>query len=104
MHEKRGNFCMFLLKIAEKEGETDLLHPRRHSATSRHTRHTRHWNRTSRKNLSEKSRFIDPSQATAGSQLSLSLSCLLPPGIPPGGLIKQPTGSVLDDAQTPGQV
>ena len=25
MHEKRGNFCIFLLTIAEKEGETDLL-------------------------------------------------------------------------------
>ena len=24
MHEKRGNFCIFLLKIAEKEGKTDL--------------------------------------------------------------------------------
>ena len=24
MHEKRGNFCIFLLKIVEKEGETDL--------------------------------------------------------------------------------
>jgi hypothetical protein len=23
MHEKRGNFCIFLLKIAEKEGKTD---------------------------------------------------------------------------------
>ena len=25
MHEKRGNFCIFLLKIAEKEGKTDLV-------------------------------------------------------------------------------
>jgi len=24
MHGKRGNFCIFLLKIAEKEGKTDL--------------------------------------------------------------------------------
>ena len=23
MHEERGNFCIFLLKIAEKEGKTD---------------------------------------------------------------------------------
>jgi hypothetical protein len=23
-HEKRGNFCLILLKIAEKEGKTDL--------------------------------------------------------------------------------
>ena len=36
MHERRGNFCIFLLKIAEKEGKTDLradtavddVHPR----------------------------------------------------------------------------
>jgi len=27
MHEKRGNFCIFLLKIAEKEGKTDLRPP-----------------------------------------------------------------------------
>ena len=25
MHEKRGSFCIFLLKIAEKEGKTDLI-------------------------------------------------------------------------------
>jgi len=24
MHERWGNFCIFLLKIAEKEGKTDL--------------------------------------------------------------------------------
>ena len=24
IHEERGNFCIFLLKIAEKEGKTDL--------------------------------------------------------------------------------
>jgi hypothetical protein len=24
MNEKGGNFCIFLLKIAEKEGKTDL--------------------------------------------------------------------------------
>ena len=24
MHEQRGNFCIFLLKIAEKEGKSDL--------------------------------------------------------------------------------
>ena len=30
MHEKGGNFCIFLLKIAEKEGKTDLIsEPRR---------------------------------------------------------------------------
>jgi len=26
MHEKRRNFCIFLLKIAEKEGKTDLMY------------------------------------------------------------------------------
>jgi hypothetical protein len=25
MHERRGNLCIFLLKIAEKEGKTDLI-------------------------------------------------------------------------------
>ena len=30
MHKKGGNFCIFLLKIAEKEGKTDLYGPWSH--------------------------------------------------------------------------
>ena len=36
MHEKRGNFCIFLSKIAEKEGKTDLGRPVRSSLVQFH--------------------------------------------------------------------